>query len=97
MCVGIPALIVRVDDAESMTATVDVCGVRRRINIACIVDESHPAETCVGDWVLVHVGFAMGRIDETEAKETLRLLEELAEMQNELLAMAQAPESQAAE
>jgi hydrogenase expression/formation protein HypC len=97
MCVGIPGRIVRIDDAEVMAATVDVCGVRRRINIACIVDENHPAESCVGDWVLVHVGFAMGRIDEAEAKETLRLLEELAEMQSELLAMTQAPDPQMAE
>jgi hydrogenase expression/formation protein HypC len=46
----------------------------------------------VGDWVLVHVGFAMSRIDEQEAQETLRLLEELAQMQEELLALS-APEA----
>jgi hydrogenase expression/formation protein HypC len=44
-----------------------------------ILDDSHPVESCVGDWVLVHVGFAMQRIDPDEAAETLRLLEELAE------------------
>ena len=49
-------------------------GVSRQINIACIVDEAHPVEACVGDWVLVHVGFAMSRIDEAEAAETLKIL-----------------------
>ena len=48
-------------------ATVDVGGVRRQVNIACIVNDEHPVESCVGDWVLVHVGFAMSRIDEAEA------------------------------
>ena len=84
MCLGIPGQIVAVDDAANQIATVDVCGVRRRINITCIVDVDHPAEACVGDWVLVHVGFAMSRIDEAEALETLRLIDELAGMQDEL-------------
>ena len=58
---------------------------RRRI--ACIVDEEHPLEACIGDWVLIHVGFAMSRIDEAEAAETLRILTELGEAQQELDAM----------
>ncbi|MFN7215856.1 HypC/HybG/HupF family hydrogenase formation chaperone, partial [Microcystis sp.] len=64
-------------------ALVDVGGVKREVNIACIVDEDHPANTCVGDWVLVHVGFAMNRIDEDEAQETLNLLTQLAELELE--------------
>ncbi len=79
MCLGIPARIVRIDDAERMLATVDVGGVRRQVNIMCIVDAEHPPESCVGDWVLLHVGFAMSRIDATEAARTLRLLAELGE------------------
>jgi hydrogenase expression/formation protein HypC len=84
MCLGIPGRIIRIDDAENMVATVDVCGVRRQINISCIVDGSHPIDTCVGDWVLVHVGFAMSRIDTEQAAETLKILSELGEMQAEL-------------
>jgi hydrogenase expression/formation protein HypC len=84
MCLGIPGCIVRIDDAENMAATVEVCGVRRRINISCIVDDDHPASACVGDWVLVHVGFAMSRIDADHAAETLKILEELGEAQSEL-------------
>ena len=53
-------------------AVVNVAGVRREINIACIVDDEHPVVSCVGDWVLVHVGFAMSRIDEDEAMKTLQ-------------------------
>jgi hydrogenase expression/formation protein HypC len=51
--------------------------------ITAIIDEDHPANTCVGDWVLVHVGFAMNRIDEDEAQETLNLLTQLAELEAE--------------
>jgi hydrogenase expression/formation protein HypC len=87
MCLGIPGRIVRIDDAAKKLATVDVSGVRRQVNIACIVDDAHPPEACVGDWVLVHVGFAMSRINEQEAAETLRILAELGEAQAELEAM----------
>jgi hydrogenase expression/formation protein HypC len=66
---------------------VDVCGVRRQINLACVIDEAHTVESCVGDWVLVHVGFAMSRIDEHEAALTLELLQQLGEAQNEIDAM----------
>jgi hydrogenase expression/formation protein HypC len=87
MCLGIPGRIVKIDDAANMLAIVDVGGVRRRVNIACIVDEEHPVSSCVGDWVLIHVGFAMSRLDEAEAAETLRILSELGEAQSELEAM----------
>jgi hydrogenase expression/formation protein HypC len=97
MCLGIPGCIVRIDDADNLVATVDVCGVRRRINISCIVDESHPVDTCVGDWVLVHVGFAMSRIDAVEAAETLKILSELGEMQAELESMRESEAALAAE
>jgi hydrogenase expression/formation protein HypC len=76
-----------IDDAAKMLATVDISGVRRQVNIACIVDEEHPVSSCVGDWVLVHVGFAMSRIDEAEAAETLKILTELGEARAELEAI----------
>ena len=87
MCLGIPGCIIRIDDAENMIATVDICGVRRQINVSCIVDEAHPVEACIGNWVLVHVGFAMSRIDADEAAATLKLLSELGEAQAELDSM----------
>jgi hydrogenase expression/formation protein HypC len=84
MCLGIPGRIVTIDDPVRRLATVDVSGVRRQVNIACIVDDTHPAEACIGDWVLIHVGFAMSRINEEEAAATLRILAELGEAQAEL-------------
>ena len=87
MCLGIPGRIVAITDAENRLALAEIGGVRRQVNIACIVDDAHPAEACVGDWVLVHVGFAMSRIDEAQAAETLALLAQLGEVQEELAAM----------
>jgi len=87
MCLGIPGCIVSIADVERKLGVVDVCGVRREINLACIVDEAHPVMGCVGDWVLVHVGFAMSRIDAQEARLTLALLEELGEAQAQIEAM----------
>ena len=83
MCLAIPGQIVAIDDEPRKLAVVDVAGVRRQVNIACIVDDGHPASRCVGDWVLVHVGFAMARIDEAQAKATLEILRELGEAQAE--------------
>jgi hydrogenase expression/formation protein HypC len=87
MCLGIPGRIIRIDDAARKLATVDVGGVKRQVNIACIVDEAHPVDACVGSWVLIHVGFAMARIDEAQAAETLRILSELGEAQERVEAL----------
>jgi hydrogenase expression/formation protein HypC len=77
MCLGIPGQIVEITDTINKLALVNVGGVKRQVNLACIVDEEHPIESCVGDWVLVHVGFALNRIDEEEAAETLKMLQEI--------------------
>ncbi|WP_373529661.1 HypC/HybG/HupF family hydrogenase formation chaperone [Nostoc sp.] len=81
MCLGIPGQIIEITNVNHKLAIVNIGGVKREVNIACIVDEQHPAETCIGDWVLVHVGFAMNRINEHEAAETLQLFQELAAAQ----------------
>jgi hydrogenase expression/formation protein HypC len=87
MCLGIPGQIVAISNPEHALGIVDVAGVRREIDLLCIVSEDHPLADCVGDWVLVHVGFAMSRIDEAEAAATLKILHELGEVQPELEAM----------
>lgn len=87
MCLGIPGRIVAMDDSLNQLATVDICGVRRQINVSCIVDSDHPIETCVGEWVLVHVGFAMSWVDNDVAMSTLQILTELGEAQLELETM----------
>ena len=87
MCLGIPGQIIEITDETKKIALVDVSGVKRQVNIACIIDKEHSAASCLGDWVLVHVGFAMSRIDVDEAKKTLDLLVELGEAQAEIAAM----------
>lgn len=87
MCLGIPGQIVAITSEPNKLAMVEVLGVRREINIACVVNGQHPVSACVGDWVLVHVGFAMSRINETEARLTLEVLQQLGEAQAELQAM----------
>ena len=87
MCLGIPGKIVEVHDPANCLAMVEVSGVRRAVNIACIVDASHPPLACLGDWVLVHVGFAMSRLDEAEAAKTLELLTMMGELQAEIEAL----------
>jgi hydrogenase expression/formation protein HypC len=83
MCLAIPGKIVEIVDEEKQLAKVDVAGVRRNVNIGLLDRNSIK----VGDYVLIHVGFAMSRVDEKEALDTLRLLDELGEMQAELEAM----------
>jgi hydrogenase expression/formation protein HypC len=69
MCLGIPAQIV--DVKEDGLATAEVSGVRREVSTALVPEAKE------GDWVLVHVGFALHTIDEDEAARTLELLEEI--------------------
>jgi hydrogenase expression/formation protein HypC len=80
VCLGIPGQIIAIINPADALATVEIGGVRRPVNISFILDD-RPAEACIGEWVLIHVGFAMSRIDAEEAARTLALLEELGEMQ----------------
>ncbi|KNC88519.1 hydrogenase maturation factor HybG [Trabulsiella odontotermitis] len=75
MCIGIPGKVLSVGDDIHQMAEVEVCGVKRGVNIM-LVCEGDPA-ALVGQWVLVHVGFAMSIIDEAEARETLIALEQI--------------------
>ena len=92
MCLGIPGRIVAISDTQRKLATIDVCGIKREVNIACIIGE-RAIEACIGDWVLVHVGFAMSIIDEQQAAETLRILTELGEAQQEIATMRTADQT----
>ena len=78
MCLAIPAKIVQLwPDEEPHRAMVEVVGVRRQINTGLLQDE--PPQ--IGDWVLVHVGFAMSKISEEQAEDQLRMLTVLGESQ----------------
>jgi hydrogenase expression/formation protein HypC len=75
MCLGIPGQVVDIVDAEQALAKVDVNGVRRTISVRLLADDNLQ----VGDWVLVHVGFAMAKIDEAEAAMTLNQVQKMGE------------------
>ena len=79
MCLGIPGQILEINDPAQLRAKVDVDGVRREVSIA-LIGLDGPDGAQVGDWVLVHVGFAMAKIDEAEARETLDQLKALGDM-----------------
>lgn len=69
MCLGIPGRVVTIDPTNPHLAMVEVTGVRRAINVGLLDEEGSRAQ--VGDWVLIHVGFAMSKIDEEEAARAL--------------------------
>jgi hydrogenase expression/formation protein HypC len=79
MCLAIPGKIVEIVDEENSIAKVEVGGVRRNVNVGMLDRE----DATVGNYVLIHVGFAMTKIDEQEAQETLRILEEIGQYQDE--------------
>lgn len=81
MCVGIPARVVALHPSGPHTATVEVEGVQRAVNT--IMVDSEGEVLSVGDWVLLHVGFAMSKIDEAEAEETLAFMRELGSVYDE--------------
>jgi hydrogenase expression/formation protein HypC len=86
MCLGIPGRIVAITDAGRLLALAEVSGVRREVNVACVAEG--PLAALVGEWVLIHVGFAMSRIDAEEAVKTLEALRDLGEAQEALEQMA---------
>jgi hydrogenase expression/formation protein HypC len=73
MCLAIPGQVLELVDEPNRLARVDVAGVRRNVNVA-LLDGVAP-----GDWVLIHVGFAMSKVDEEEARSTLDLLRQMGE------------------
>ena len=83
MCLAIPGQVLEFVDEENRLARVDVAGVVRNVNVGLLDRDGEAAGP--GDWVLIHVGFALSKIDEEEAHATLRLLEQMgAEYEQEL-------------
>jgi len=76
MCLAIPGQVIEMVDPVNHIAKVDVVGVRRNINVGLFSDDDDGG-IGPGDWVLIHVGFAISRIDEEEARATRELLEEM--------------------
>lgn len=83
MCLAIPGRIIEIVDEANRLAKVDVAGVCRNVNVGLL--DGEPDAVGEGDWVLIHVGFALSKIDEEEAHATRRLLEQMgAEYEQEL-------------
>jgi hydrogenase expression/formation protein HypC len=77
MCLAVPGQVLEVVDEQNRLARVDVAGVQRNVNIGLLDGDGEGARP--GDWVLIHVGFALSKVDEEEAQATLRLLQKLGE------------------
>jgi hydrogenase expression/formation protein HypC len=77
MCLAIPGQVVEVVDDINRLAMVDVAGVRRTVNIGLLDIDGTGVHA--GDWVLIHVGFAISQVDEEEARATRNLLERMGE------------------
>ena len=86
MCLGIPGQIIDIVDDENSIAKVEVSGVKRNVSIALV----RPEGIEPGDWVLIHVGFAMSKIDEVEAHENLKALELMGQAYSDELDMLHA-------
>ncbi|PTE14370.1 HypC/HybG/HupF family hydrogenase formation chaperone [Pseudogemmobacter blasticus] len=91
MCLGIPGQITAITDAARLMAMAEVSGVRREVNVACVAGNDLGA--LVGQWALIHVGFAMSLIDADEAAKTLEALRDLGEAQEALDQMAASDEA----
>ena len=83
MCLAIPGKVLSVVDVERRLAQVEIAGVRRNVNVGLLDGEDGGVGP--GDWVLVHVGFALSKVDEVEAAATLELLRDMgAEFETEI-------------
>ncbi|WP_099062032.1 HypC/HybG/HupF family hydrogenase formation chaperone [Serratia sp. BW106] len=84
MCIGVPGQIVALDEKQPQHAWAEVCGVQREVNIALVRQDGEPREAMIGCWVLIHVGFAMSRLDQQEAEEMLAALQAMGEVEQDV-------------
>jgi hydrogenase expression/formation protein HypC len=77
MCLAIPGLVTEIVDEQNRLAEVDVAGVVRKVNVGLL--DTNGAGVQPGDWVLIHVGFALSKVDEEEAQATLQLLRQMGD------------------
>jgi hydrogenase expression/formation protein HypC len=87
MCLGIPGQIIAITDSSRQMAMAEVSGVRREVSVACVARD--PLTLLIGEWALIHVGFAMAVIDAEEAAKTLEALRDLGEVQETLTMIAE--------
>lgn len=82
MCLGVPARILAVADAARMTVIAEMLGEQREVNLSCLAGPDDPLSAWVGDWVLVHLGFALSRIGEADALAFIDMLRQLDEAED---------------
>ncbi|CAM3577093.1 HypC/HybG/HupF family hydrogenase formation chaperone [Rahnella bruchi] len=91
MCIGIPGQIVALHEQQRDHAWAQVYGLRREVNIALVCEGER--EALIGSWVLIHVGFALSRLDEQEALDTLDALHAMEEVEADVALFLGAGES----
>ncbi len=79
MCIGVPGQIRAIPSPQG--ALVEVCGIQRQVDLTLVGAQDEAGQSRVGQWVLVHVGFAMSVIDEREALDTLEALQNMFEVE----------------
>ena len=84
MCIGVPGQISAIDGVQ---AKVDVCGIKRDVDLTLVGATDENGQSRIGQWVLVHVGFAMSIINEEEARDTLAALEKMFEVEPDVGAL----------
>lgn len=89
MCLGIPGQIVEITDESRLMTMANVSGVKREVSVAPVLPASGNPADLIGEYALIHVGFAMALIDEAEAEATLEALRGLGEAQETLEQIAQ--------
>lgn len=90
MCLGIPARVLEAVDVDSQTVLVDNQGTRQQVSASMLLDDSTGLPQ-PGDWVVVHLGFAMSRMDEAEARSVLDSLDQLADLYADQLGTPSSP------
>lgn len=84
MCIGVPGQISAIDGNQ---AKVDVCGIQRDVDLTLVGSTDETGHSRLGQWVLVHVGFAMSVINEEEARETLAALQNMYDVEPDVGAL----------
>jgi hydrogenase expression/formation protein HypC len=84
MCIGIPGKICAID---GVLAKVEVCGIQREVDLTLVGTTDEQGQSRIGQWVLVHVGFAMGVINEAEARDTLDALQNMFDVEPDVGAL----------
>ena len=84
MCIGVPGQICAID---GLLAKVDVSGIQRNVDLTLVGSEDEQGRSRIGQWVLVHVGFAMSIINEAEARETLAALQNMFDVEPDVGAL----------